>query len=347
VVKKQKGRPRRGRSMGRYPFLTYSRKYLETVGSIYAEATVKELDRRLRRTARDLQSLKEKGLIDTTDPKKMGEKEVSAYMRLLRSRGLSENGQRHSITAMRAILLFCGNPIVDKMRMQYRQMFPKERSKRYPPLEKKDIDTIHEKAGLVSDWRDLEAFAVVLLALNTGLRNKELRLARVSDLDAVSWTIVVRHPKGEGRYGQQRTVPVLPSGRPFLKRYLAKRAEMVSRCAPMNEALFPALGDRRDGYFSENKLLSLKNVVEHNTGVKLDFRACRRTFGQTCLDMGTNVESVSLLLGHSSTRTTESHYCRRREDTAIKEVLELFDPEKSRIAEKPLIEREKYLSGYA
>jgi len=61
--------------------------------------------------------------------------------------------------------------------------------------------------------------------------------------------------------------------------------------------------------------------------------------------MGTTVESVSLLLDHSSTRTTESHYCRRREDTAIKEVLELFDSEKSRVADKPLIEDEKYLSG--
>ena len=122
---------------------------------------------------------------------------------------------------------------------------------------------------------------------------------------------------------------------------------MVSKYAPMNEALFPALGDKGDEYFSGNKMLSLKNIVERETGVKLDFRACRRTFGQTCIDMGTNVESVSLLLGHSSTRTTESHYCRRREDTAIREVLELFDPEKSRIAEKPLIENKEYSSGYA
>jgi len=105
---------------------------------------------------------------------------------------------------------------------------------------------------------------------------------------------------------------VLPAGRPFLRRYLAKRADMVSRYAPMNEALFPALGDKGDGYFSGNKMLSMKNIVERETGVKFDFRACRRTFGQTCIHMGTNVESVSLLLGHSSTRTTESHYCRRR-----------------------------------
>jgi hypothetical protein len=37
-------------------------------------------------------------------------------------------------------------------------------------------------------------------------------------------------------------------------------------------------------------------------------------------------------------RTTESHYCRKREDTAIREVLEIFDTEKSRVVEKPLIE---------
>jgi len=63
--------------------------------------------------------------------------------------------------------------------------------------------------------------------------------------------------------------------------------------------------------------------------------------------MGTTIESVPLLLGHSSTRTTESHYCRKREDSAIKEVLEIFNPEKSRVAEEPLIENEKYMSGYA
>jgi hypothetical protein len=51
--------------------------------------------------------------------------------------------------------------------------------------------------------------------------------------------------------------------------------------------------------------------------------------------------------GISSIKATESHYCRKREDTAIREVLEIFDTEKSRVVEKPLIENEKYLSGYA
>jgi hypothetical protein len=55
--------------------------------------------------------------------------------------------------------------------------------------------------------------------------------------------------------------------------------------------------------------------------------------------MGTTVESVSLLLGRFSTRTTGSRYCRKREDSAIKEVLEIFDLEKSHVVGRHLIEK--------
>jgi integrase/recombinase XerD len=333
--------------MGRYPFITYAMRYLETVGGIYSDATVKELERRMRRMAKDLQSLKEQNVIDTCDPARMREKEVSTYLKLLRSRGLSDTGQRHNISALRSILLFCGNPVVDKMRIRYRQMFPTGRSRRYPPIEKKDIDKIHDRAETARDWRKLQAYALVVLALNSGLRTKELRLAQIGDLDRNTWTIVVRHPKGEGKYGQQRTVPILPRARKVIVRYLALRSEMVSKRMPTNEALFPALGDRGDGIFSNGKMLTLKGIVEAETGVTFDFRACRRSFGQMCLDNGADVESVSILLGHTTTKTTEGYYCRKRADVALKEVFEVFEPQKPQRAIKPLIENEKYLSGYA
>lgn len=332
--------------MGRYPFITYAMRYLDTIGGVYSDATVKELDRRMRRMAKDFQSLKEQGAIDTCDPARMGEKEVSIYLKLLRSRGLSDTGQRHNISALRSVLLYCGNPVIDKMKIRYRQMFPTGRSRRYPPMEKKDIDEIHEKAETAEGWRRLQAYALVLLALNSGLRTKELRLARVGDLDRVNWTIVVRHPKGEGKYGQERVVPILPRARRVLLRYLKVRADMVSRRMPMNEALFPALGDRGDGIYSNNKMLALKSIVEAETGASFDFRTCRRTFGQMCVDSGVNVESVSLLLGHTTTKTTEGYYCRKREDVALREVFEVFEPKKPESAIKPLIESEKYLSGY-
>lgn len=49
VVKHKVGRKRRGRSMGHYPFLTWTNRYLKARGQTYAEATRKELERRYRR----------------------------------------------------------------------------------------------------------------------------------------------------------------------------------------------------------------------------------------------------------------------------------------------------------
>ncbi|MGD0056351.1 MAG: site-specific integrase [Methanomassiliicoccales archaeon] len=297
--------------------------------------------------AKDFQSLKEGGLIDTTDPTRMTEKEISAYLRLQRSRGLSESGQAHNISALRSILRFCGNPVLDKMRMEYGSMLPKMRSKRQSPLEVPDLETIYRTASNVSDWRRLQAYALVILALNTGLRTKELRTAKVGDIDKDSWSLTVKHPKGEGTYGEERKVPILPPAKTIIRRYLVARAEIVSSYAPLNEALFPAMKDKGDGYYTGNGLRKLKSIVERETRVDLDFRACRRTFGQTCVDKGVQIESVSIALGHSSTKTTEGYYCRKREDTALREIYSAWKEEIPTSAIKPLIEKDKYFSGYA
>ena len=44
---------------------------------------------------------------------------------------------------------------------------------------------------------------------------------------------------------------------------------------------------------------------------------CRRTFGQKYLDKGLNIEFVSILMGHLSTRTTKNFYSRKRNDKAM------------------------------
>ncbi|WP_400249688.1 hypothetical protein [Methanomethylophilus alvi] len=41
-------------------------------------------------------------------------------------------------------------------------------------------------------------------------------------------------------------------------------------------------------------------------------RMCCRTFGQRYLDSDVDIESVSVLMGHASTKTTEGFYSRKR-----------------------------------
>lgn len=72
-----------------------------------------------------------------------------------------------------------------------------------------------------------------------------------------------------------------------------------------SQALFPSK-DSADGFLSGNAIRKIKEVVERDLGIEFDLRECRRTFGQRCLDSDLDIESVSVLMGHSSTKTTES-----------------------------------------
>lgn len=76
----------------------------------------------------------------------------------------------------------------------------------------------------------LRAYAIVSFAVFAGPRNKEAKLADVEDVDRnVSipgfedievWSFTVRHPKGEGTYGQVRPTLIEPEAYPVLKLWL-------------------------------------------------------------------------------------------------------------------------------
>ena len=83
-----------------------------------------------------------------------------------------------------------------------------------------------------------------------------------------------------------------------------------------SHALFPSKNGA-DGYLSGNVIRRIKAVVEDDLDVKFDLRMCRRTFGQRYLDSDVDIESVSVLMGHASAKTTEGFYSRKRLNKAI------------------------------
>jgi len=160
---------------------------------------------------------------------------------------------------------------------------------------------------------------LVILSISAGLRNEELRMSNVSDIDTIEWTITITHVKGEGTYGQPRSIPIRPEVKDILTRYLRQRNHLVAETCPGNQALFPALRANVDGHLSSNTLQKLKSVVEKETGIKFNLRTCRSTFGQLAIDQELGLETVSVLMGHNTTKTTGTYYCRKRQETAIKE----------------------------
>ena len=298
----------------------------------------------------DLRMLVDKGKIKSSNPENMSSEDVLGYVSYLKSKGMRESGISHNLGPLNNLLAYAGNSAVPVFKMKYRSIVPKRRTVRYPALDEKSFVRILDCSRKVenNDWERLKAYSLVILSICTGLRNKEIRLSQVDEIDVVEWIISVKHVKGEGTYGQPRTIAIRPEARDILKRYLSLRNKLVAEKCPGNLALFPALRANETGHLSSNSLQKLKGLVEKETGIKFDLRACRRTFGQLSIDQGLNLDAVSVLMGHNTTRTTENHYARKGQETAIREAQERWKPvQNDPGAKNPKIEFKNEVTGYA
>jgi integrase len=344
-------------ALGRYPFLTWMNRYLENSG--LGEETLKERERRLRRIHRDLESLKTNGIINTTHPEHMTEKEVGAFVNLIKKRGVKKKNFSHEFGALNTLLKYAGNFSGDVYRARNPNQFRNiSRSARLPPLTHDEQRRILEGAGRINDddWLMMEGYAMVILSIASGARHKEVKTGLIQDLhlDKDIEYYHIAHPKGEDTYGEERDPPLRLECVPFLRRYFAKRLS-VQAVKPKNNYLFPALRDSGDGKLSTNSITEMVRRVGQDAGViGLDLHKCRRTFGQFLLDEGASVETVSVLYGHLETSTTERSYCRKKQDMAVQAARNIWadgvqsqTPPPSAGAEKPRIEIQKWDPGYA
>ena len=89
---------------------------------------------------------------------------------------------------------------------------------------------------------------------------------------------------------------------------------------------FPS-GDKRsgDGFMCGNSLRRMNDLVQEDLHIRFDLRECRRTFGQRYLDNDLEISSVSVLMGHSTTKTTERFYGRQKNRMAIEKARATWD----------------------
>lgn len=294
--------------------------------------------------------LYQSGKVSSYNPEKITADDVLTYVNHLKQNGMKENGILHNLGPLNNLLSYAGNPAVKNFKDKYRSSVPKKRLIRYPSLDEQELNKILQLSKQIkdNDWRRSQAFTLVILALSTGLRNKEIRLCNITDLDTRNWVIHAEHVKGETTYGQARPIPIRPEAIEIIKKYLNLRNKKVMEKCPNNLALFPVLRKNKDGYFSSNGIRMLKSLVEKETGMKFDLRTLRRTYGQMAIDEGLELDSVSVILGHQTTKTTEMYYCRKQANTAIREAQNIWNYGKSDSgAKSPKIEFKNEVTGYA
>ena len=97
----------------------------------------------------------------------------------------------------------------------------------------------------------------------------------------------------------------------------------------------------------KQKVQRWKVELESLSGVEFTRHSLRRTYGQNLLNRGVPIETVSLALGHSSTLTTEKHYCRKDADLARLEIVKAYEDSARPSVNPPVIDRKEQLPGYA
>lgn len=337
-----------GASIGKYPYMTWVNRYIRVLRGTYAESTLYDMERHYRRMHRELLKLVETRKIGTANPQHMTMKDVERIIVHYKNLGLSPRTINRDFSALNSLLLFTGNPSFVMYKLRNPNLFPATTGPRQPPLERDFVLSLLERANRVedSDWKRLRAYALVLFAIGTGARNKELRFVQLTDLNIDEGLVHLERVKGEGKWGEPRDVPLRPQIRPILRRYLNARAKELARAKRSSTALFPSLNDN-DGHLSANMVRTIKTVVERDMGRSFDVRCCRRTFGQLMLDEGISIESVSVVMGHKTSRTTEQYYARRKQRTAIDEARRTWNVDQPPAPRRTSIRFDGYNSGYA
>ncbi|AGN26381.1 tyrosine-type recombinase/integrase [Candidatus Methanomassiliicoccus intestinalis] len=329
--------------MGPHPFLTYALKYIESVKTVRSEATIADMRRRYRNINYDLEYLKKEGRIKSTSPMKLTDVDILEYINLLMSgegpgregknKPLKAKSIHHNLGLINDLCKYAnGTDLIAQVKHRHAASVPKIHYTRLPPMSPHDTRAIIEAANKVKseNWRHMVAYAMTIVSISGGLRNKELRMANLSDLDLDAETIYTEHVKGEDTYGQARTAPINPLAIPFLRRYVDARQRELTKRGVRTPVLFPALSqksgttDREMYRYSINGTTCLRRIVMAETGIKYDLRKCRRTFGQALKNDGASIEAISVSMGHSSTKTTEKSYARMTNECAIAEAQEVW-----------------------
>lgn len=166
--------------------------------------------------------------------------------------------------------------------------------------------------------------AIVILFLQAGLRNSELRSLTPADLDFEKCTITVKHGKGD----KKRMIAFPSTAREAVKEYLTSGVR--TKHLTDKDWLFGSDCDKH-GHSTYGKewhqlssytlLLMIRRYIERCTGKEngVKVHALRHAFASVVAEIGVPIRTVQLALGHSSVATTEKVYAKVLNRTAVAE----------------------------
>ncbi|MBA3044711.1 MAG: site-specific integrase [Candidatus Thermoplasmatota archaeon] len=321
---KRRGRKRGQRSMGRYPFLAEMENYLTDSVGFKAKSTLNNERRMLRNLHNDIQQLYQDGIISTTNPKTLIEKDIREIHRYLIMRENKEQAGNLDVNTiakymqyLKNLVNWCGNSCMIRLQMQGK--LPKRSNhKAIISLDEEDALELFTLSQTGYGWNGAVIAFIIPTHIFLGLRASELQRAELRDINLRKWTFFIRYPKGGPEY--QKTMSIPTELRPYVLRFLEQRVqEIKKRGVDIAAALIPVMTKYRvvDKPPTPAYFWRLKRELEDRVGIKFHFQMLRRTSGQLILNANkNNLPIVQKHLRHSSLTITQKHYVEMQDKVA-------------------------------
>jgi site-specific recombinase XerD len=155
-------------------------------------------------------------------------------------------------------------------------------------------------------WIGRRDRALLLLAIQTGLRNSEIRAIRCEDVQLG----VGAHIRCFGKGRKMRCTPLRPDVAAVLKQWLSERI------GPPDQSVFPSSNGSRLSADALQRLVSKYVAIARRTCPSLRTKkvtphTLRHGAAMTLLHRGVDLSVIALWLGHESTETTQVYYAQR------------------------------------
>lgn len=244
-------------------------------------------------------------------PYDIGPDEYRAFIRHLRSVGLSVATQRDYAVALRKLCRFVGNHRFDDVRIIW------------PTDTRPNVDWLSAQQAreiLAAPLTPIQSM-LVTLELCMGLRRIEVLRLRVQDV----------HPgfievRGKGRAGGKlRSVPYHTRFAGVLARWMEHRNEMVAEARhrdPMTRVPDALLIHTKGVIlkeYSDRKATGIDKILKdvcRQTGISFSHHTLRRTFAREMWRSGVSPATIAQLLGHESTDVTLKYIGANLDDMA-------------------------------
>jgi integrase/recombinase XerC len=220
---------------------------------------------------------------------------IRRHLTNLVDRGLKDTSIHAAARAIRRFLNFC---VVEGYIVQAPKFAMPRLAKRIQPAL-----TVEQAQAVVNACCTGRDRALILLALDTGLRVAELAALTVGDVDTKSGAVYVRSGKG----AKDRMVHTGAKTRRALNRYLALR-----RNVRPTDPLW--LSGRTGRALTRWGIRELCDRLSKAAGVQVSPHKLRRTAATLALRSGLPLPMVQQMLGHESLSTTEKYLALTDED---------------------------------